>query len=77
LQHFIDYTQRTVNGTVKVSLFKGNARIIGRSSPNSLYRSQLASFEGNEDYNQADAAGFIKLFGLTAKESYKNFILPD
>ena len=77
LQHFIDYTQRTVNGTVKVSLFKGNVRIIGRSSPNSLYRSQLASFEGNEDYNQADAAGFIKLFGLTAKESYKNFILPD
>jgi argininosuccinate synthase len=77
LQHFIDYTQRTVNGTVRVSLHKGNVRIIGRSSPNSLYRNQLASFEGNEDYNQADAAGFIKLFGLTAKESYKNFILPD
>ena len=77
LQHFIDYTQRTVNGTVKVSLHKGNVRIIGRSSPNSLYRNQLASFEGNEDYNQADAAGFIKIFGLTAKESYKNFILPD
>ena len=67
LQHFIDYTQRTVNGTVKVSLFKGNVRIIGRSSPNSLYRSQLASFEGNEDYNQADAAGFIKLFWFNGK----------
>lgn len=77
LQNFIDFSQKTVNGKVHVLLHKGNIRIIGRSSPNSLYSDKLASFEGNEDYNQADAAGFIKLYGLTAKQSYKKFLLPD
>jgi len=71
LQKLIDHTQQHVNGTVRLQLYKGNARVVGRKSPDTLYSSELASFEGNVDYDQADAEGFIKIYGLTAKNSYR------
>ncbi|MES0491325.1 MAG: argininosuccinate synthase [Leptospirales bacterium] len=71
LQVLIDHTQEHVNGIVRMQLYKGNARVVGRKSPDTLYSSELASFEGNIDYDQADAEGFIKIYGLTAKNSYR------
>lgn len=71
LQKMIDHTQEKVNGVVKLKLFKGNARVVGRKSPTSLYNANLASFEKNIDYDQKDAEGFIKIFGLTSRGHYK------
>ncbi|MDH4200014.1 MAG: argininosuccinate synthase [Spirochaetia bacterium] len=71
LQKLVDHTQENVNGKVRLKLFRGNARVVGRTSENSLYSASLASFEGNTNYNQADAEGFIKIFGLTGKGSCK------
>lgn len=64
MQKLIDETQKNVSGTVRMKLYKGNAVPVGRKSPYSLYREDLATFEEDEVYNQADAAGFIKLQGL-------------
>jgi argininosuccinate synthase len=64
LDALVDVTQRTVTGTVRVRLFKGTASVIGRESPFSLYLSRYATFEADGIYNHADAAGFIRLFGL-------------
>lgn len=73
LQAFVDQTQNAVNGVVKVKLFKGNAQVIARKSPNSLYSAALASFEKEDVYNQFDAEGFIRLFALTARNSYGEY----
>lgn len=76
LQKFIDDTQKTVNGIVRLQLYKGNARVVGRKSPNSLYLTKLASFEdAPEDkiYDQYDAEGFIRLFSLPSKYAYQNY----
>ncbi|MFC1560280.1 argininosuccinate synthase [Candidatus Margulisiibacteriota bacterium] len=67
LDAFIDKTQGTVTGTVKLKLYKGNVTVAGRKSPNSLYSHELATFEKDNAYDQADAKGFIKLFGLPLK----------
>ncbi|MDQ7835851.1 MAG: argininosuccinate synthase [Humidesulfovibrio sp.] len=67
LQTLVDKTQEKVTGTVRVKLYKGNAIPVGRKSPFSMYRMDLATFEEDEVYNQADAAGFIKLVGLRLK----------
>ncbi len=64
LQTFIDATQENVNGTVRMKLYKGNAIVAGRKSPNSLYSESFATFEKDQVYNQKDAIGFIKLNGL-------------
>src|SRR5689334_16970641 len=64
---FIASTQRTVTGTVRLKLFKGNLTIDGRKSPNSLYWEELATFEEDQIYNQRDAEGFINLYGLPIK----------
>lgn len=64
LDAFIDHTQEKVSGTVRLKLYKGNCLVVGRQSPYSLYSEALASFEEEEMYNQADAEGFIKLYGL-------------
>lgn len=64
LDAFIDSTQATVTGEVKVQLYKGSCTAVGRRSPFSLYDQELATFGADEIYNQADAAGFINLFGL-------------
>ncbi|MCL2210496.1 MAG: argininosuccinate synthase [Treponema sp.] len=61
---FIDSTQESVNGKVRVKLYKGSISAAGATSPNSLYNSSLASFTTGELFNHADAKGFIKLYGL-------------
>ena len=64
LQKTMDAAQVTVNGTVRLKLYKGNCIPVGRKSDNSLYHESFATFEEDEVYNQADAAGFIKLNSL-------------
>lgn len=64
LQALIDSTQARVNGVVRLKLFKGSARVVGRQSPNSLYRLDYVTFEADSVYNQKDAEGFIKLNAL-------------
>lgn len=67
LQAMIDKSQEKVTGTVRVKLYKGNCVPLGRKSPFSLYNPELATFEEDYVYDQADAAGFIKLVGLRLK----------
>jgi len=64
LQGAIDATQQNVTGTVRVKLYKGNCIVTGRRSPFSLYRENLATFETDTVYRQADAEGFIRLNAL-------------
>jgi len=65
LRSMIEQTQETVSGEVRVQLYKGNATILGRRSPNSLYKERVATFEDDAGaYNQLDAEGFIKLQAL-------------
>ena len=64
---FVDETQKSVNGEVKLKLYKGNIIGAGMSSPDTLYSEQTASFGEDEDYNQMDSQGFINLFGLPIK----------
>jgi argininosuccinate synthase len=61
---FVDSTQETVSGKVRVKLYKGSISAAGASSPNSLYNTSLASFTTGELFNHADAKGFIRLYGL-------------
>jgi len=67
LQAFVDETQKTISGWVKLKLYKGNIIVAGRYSPHSLYREDFATFGQEDVYDQADAAGFITLFGLQMK----------
>ena len=71
LDAFVDETQKTVTGTVKMKLYKGNIIDAGVSSPYSLYDETTASFGEDDGYNQADSEGFINLFGLPIKEYAK------
>ncbi len=65
LQALIDHTQRNVNGSVTLRLYKGNAIVVSRSSPDSLFDARISTFEDDEGaYDQADAGGFIKLNAL-------------
>ena len=64
---FIDSTQQTVTGKVKLKLYKGNIIPAGVTSPYSLYNQSLASFTTGELYNHKDAEGFITLYGLPLK----------
>ncbi|MBU0573061.1 MAG: argininosuccinate synthase [Candidatus Margulisiibacteriota bacterium] len=67
LDAFIDKTQENVTGTARLKLYKGNCTVVGRKSPCSLYHPELATFEKESIYDQKDAEGFIKLFGLPMK----------
>ena len=67
LSAFVDSTQEYVTGDVKLKLYKGNIIDAGTTSPYSLYDEDTATFDEDEVYNQADAAGFINLFGLSMK----------
>ncbi|MCZ6568609.1 MAG: argininosuccinate synthase [Deltaproteobacteria bacterium] len=60
----INVSQRHVSGSVRVRLYKGSVTILGRRSPESLYREDLATFEADEAYDQRDAGGFIRLNAL-------------
>jgi len=64
---FVQVTQQTMIGQVRLKLYKGNVTLVGRRSPYSLYREDFATFGEDDVYNQADAEGFIKLFGLPLK----------
>lgn len=67
LQAFVDETQKTVCGDVKLKLYKGNIIQAGTTSPYSLYSEEFATFDEDEVYNQNDSAGFINLYGLSIK----------
>jgi argininosuccinate synthase len=64
LAAFVDETEKEVTGEVRVRLFKGRAEGVGRRSPRSLYRQDLATFGEGMAYDHKDAEGFIRLFGL-------------
>ncbi|MCP4395263.1 MAG: argininosuccinate synthase [Alphaproteobacteria bacterium] len=64
LQDAIDHSQRFVTGTARLKLYKGNAYIVGRKSPNTLYSTDIAIFNEGDMYNKNDAEGFIKINSL-------------
>jgi len=64
LQELINNTQKNVEGTVRLKLYKGNVDVVGRKSPKSLFSPEFATFEEDSVYNQKDAEGFIKLNAL-------------
>ncbi|MFC1670883.1 argininosuccinate synthase [Spirochaetota bacterium] len=67
LDAFINETQKSVTGTVRVKLYKGNCIVTGRKSPLSLYSEDIATFDASEMYDQKDASGFMNIFGLPSK----------
>ena len=67
LQALIDKSQLSVEGTVRLKLYKGSVRVVGRKSPKSLYSLAHVTFEADSVYDQKDAAGFIKLNALRLK----------
>lgn len=67
LDAFIDKTQETCSGDVRLKLYKGSCTTAGMTSPYSLYNEEFVTFGEDEVYNQADAEGFINLFGLPLK----------
>ena len=67
LDAFVESTQRQVTGSIKLSLYKGNVDVAGRRSENSLYRHDVASFTMGAEYDQKDAAGFIRIIGLPSR----------
>jgi argininosuccinate synthase len=74
LQAFMDTAQARVTGSVRVKLYKGSVTPLSRTSPNSLYDANLATFEKDEVYNQADAAGFIRLQSLRLRGYRKDLV---
>jgi len=70
LEAFIDSTQERVEGSVKIKLHKGNYRVVGRSSPYSLYDRDLATYKISSEFDQASAQGFIELWGLPTRVAY-------
>lgn len=66
---FLKSTQKFVNGTIRVKLFKGHTIVEGRKSPNSLYDENLATYTSSDTFDQDAAVGFIKLWGLPTKVS--------
>jgi argininosuccinate synthase len=68
---FVDETQKTVNGLVKVKLYKGNVTIAGRTSPNSLYDTRLATYTEEDKFDHKASVGFITIYGLPVKTFYR------
>lgn len=77
LSAFVDSTQETVTGDVKLKLYKGNIIDAGVTSPYSLYDSDIATFDEDEVYDQKDSAGFINLFGLPIKVQAKKNLIKE
>ena len=67
LDAFVRVTQRNVTGETRLKLYKGNVTLVGRRAAKSLYNPDIASFTMSDSYNQKDAEGFIKIFGLPVK----------
>jgi len=68
LDAFVMETQKTVTGTVRLKLYKGNATVVGRTAPHALYSKDLATYDPNSTFDEAAAAGFISLWGLSARQ---------
>ncbi|KAM0947015.1 putative argininosuccinate synthase [Dioscorea sansibarensis] len=64
---FMENITKTTTGSVTLKLYKGSVTVASRRSPSSLYREDISSFENGDIYNQADAAGFIRLYGLPTR----------
>ena len=71
LDAFIDETQKAVSGTVRLKLHKGNCSVVGRKSPYSLYRKELATYEEGDEFDQSLAKGFNAIWGLPYKGLHK------
>src|SRR6202043_408238 len=67
LDAYVLSTQEAVTGRVRVKLHKGTAQVVGRSSPYSLYRPQLATYSSGDQFDHQAAVGFIKLVGLPVR----------
>lgn len=67
LDEFMKKTQTFVNGTIKLRLYKGNCEVVGRKSPYSLYKKNLATYEQGDLFDHKASEGFVKLWGLPAK----------
>ena len=64
LDKFVEETQKTVRGTVRLKLYKGNCSVTGRKSPYSLYREELATYTAKDKFDQKLSEGFIRIFGM-------------
>ena len=67
LDRFIESTQTHVTGLVKLKLYKGGMRVVGRSSPFSIYDLDLSTYNKGSTFDQRGAAGFIELWGLQSR----------
>jgi argininosuccinate synthase len=76
LDSFIELTQMRVTGSVKLKFHKGSMRVVGRSSPNSLYRLKLSTYSRESTFDQNSAVGFIELWGLQSRTA-ANAIAPS
>jgi argininosuccinate synthase len=83
LEMFIENTQQRVSGNVKIKLFKGAARVVGRKSENALYQHKLSTYDSTSTFDQKSAVGFIELWGLGSRLGRKTMAsslkekLPD
>jgi argininosuccinate synthase len=77
LASYVHSTQRFVTGAVRMELYKGNATPIGKKSPRSLYRFELATYERGDQFDQSAALGFIKLYGLPQQVQAEQQLLPE
>jgi len=68
LDAFITETQKTVTGSIRLKLYKGNSSVVGRTAPNALYSKDLATYDPGSTFDEAAAAGFIALWGLSARQ---------
>jgi len=71
LEGFIESSQTHVSGTVRLKLFKGNLRVVGRKSPKSLYSHKIATYGKGSTFDQRMAKGFVELWGMQSTEANK------
>ncbi|MGB2866995.1 MAG: argininosuccinate synthase [Bacteroidota bacterium] len=71
LDAFVNESQKTVNGSVKLKLYKGTVGVAGRTSPNSLYDTKLATYTIEDEFDHKASIGFIKIYGLPVKTFYQ------
>lgn len=71
LDSFIGTTQRRATGKIRLKLYKGGMRVVGRSSPSSLYRADLSTYQSSSTFDQSSAVGFIELWGLQSRLAAK------
>ena len=71
LDRFIDASQEPVTGTVRLKLYKGGVRVVGRKSPNSLYDQKASTYGTGSTYDQRMASGFVEIWGMQLTEANK------